>query len=128
MTISYRIDPDQGIVLTEASDVLTVRELMAHKQALLNDPQFRPGLKELSDVRQVDQLAVTPDDLRALAAFDHKHAAVLSEHKLALLVPNDYVFGMARMYQLLSESGGDNVMVFREEGEARRWLELPPQA
>lgn len=38
------------------------------------------------------------------------------------MVPNDLVFGMARMYQILTETSPDEVEIFRDLDEALRWL------
>ncbi len=45
-------------------------------------------------------------------------------HKLALVLSRDVAFGMARMYQSLTESNEQNhVGVFRDIDEAKAWLE-----
>jgi hypothetical protein len=59
MPITYRIDTKQGLVLTAATGVLTDDELLEHKRALAADPTFSPGMRQLSDVRGVERLAVT---------------------------------------------------------------------
>jgi hypothetical protein len=60
MPITYRIDQEHDVVWTTATGVLTDADLLAHKSRLINDADFKPGLRELSDVRAVDRLEVTP--------------------------------------------------------------------
>jgi hypothetical protein len=127
MAISYRIDPQLGLVHTTATGVLKDEELLAHKRRLAEDPEFKPEMKELSDVRAVERLEVTTEGVRRLVATDQEQAPQLSDYKLALVVSTDIVFGMARMYQTLTEESVENVRVFRELDEARAWLGLPPK-
>ena len=106
--------------------VLTDQEMFRHKQVLLDDPDFRPDLKELSDVRGIEKLDITPDGVRQFAALDQEHGRKLGEHRLAIVVSEAAVFGMARMYQTFTEENVQHVQVFRDMSEAREWLGLPP--
>jgi hypothetical protein len=74
MAIRYEIDAPRGIVLTTADGILTDDELLDHKRRLVEDPRFTPGMKELSDVRGVDQLEVTPEGIGRMVALDELHA------------------------------------------------------
>ena len=42
----------------------------------------------------------------------------------ALVVTNDLVFGMARMYQILSDESPDEFEIFRKLDDALLWLEI----
>lgn len=120
MPISYRIDPLRQWVMTTAWGVLTDADVLAHKAALANDPQFTPAMSELSDISGIDRLEVTPAGVRAMVAHDERHPR-RSGHRLALVVPKPDVFGMARMYQMMS--GPDpNIGVFKDVTEAATWL------
>lgn len=122
MSITYRIDTAQNIVWTTATGVLTDADLLAHKRNLINDPAFKPGSRELSDVRAVERLEVTPNGISQFVARDKADSAKLGDHKLAIVASADVVYGMARMYQTLSNEEVQHVMVFRTIPEARAWL------
>lgn len=122
MPIQYEIDEKDGVVRTTATGRLTDDELMAHKRALLADPRFRGGMRELSDVRGVDELAVTPEGIANFASFDRAHTGVLEAHHLALLVPTEFVFGMGRMYEQRTDGNTGGVEIFRDEEAALSWL------
>ena len=81
-------------------------------------------MKELSDIRPVSQLDVTPAGIGRFVQFDQQHADALDGHLLALLVPSDLVFGMGRMYEQRGADVSPSVRVFRDEAEARAWLGL----
>ena len=57
----------------------------------LADPDFDPNFSEIAD------LAMSADDVRGLAQKD-----IFSPHsRRAIVVPNDNIFGLARMYEIL---------------------------
>jgi hypothetical protein len=76
---------------------------------------------ELSDVRFVDRLDVTPRGVQAMSAHDEANSPQLQGYKLAIVASADVVFGMARMYSALTERSAQ-VNVFRDIDEARAWL------
>ena len=127
MPISYRIDLQQRIVYTTANGVLTDGELLAHKHRLVRDPDFEAGMVELSDVRGVDRLAVTPEGVRRFVEQDRVDAGRLGNYKLAIVASHDVAFGMARMYATLTEKEASTVAVFRDMEEAKAWLDLRSQ-
>lgn len=124
MPITYRIDRQRGIVWTHATGVLTDAELLAHKRRLINDPDFRPGMRELSDVREIERLEVTPKGISRFVAQDKTDETQLGDHRLAIVASENVVYGMARMYQSLTDGSPRNVMVFRNPTEAKTWLEI----
>ncbi len=122
MPITYSIDPKLGVIFTTAWDVLTVEELFEHKRKLAADPDFKPGMVELSDVRQITELDVTPEGIGRFVAQDTISAEKLRDYKLAIIVSQEVVFGMARMYEMMTEQNVSNVAVFRDLEEAKTWL------
>ena len=122
MPISYAIDPRLGLVRTTATGVLTDEELLQHKRDLQGDPRFDASMKELSDIRGVERLDVTAEGVRRAVAMDQGQADALGDYKLALVVSADVVFGMARMYQMMTEENIEGVGVFRDIEEALEWL------
>ena len=122
MPIAYTIDRERGLVRTRCWGVLTDAELLEHKRQLAGDPHFSPAMPQLSDVREVEQLAVTTDGVRMMVAHDTANAERLDGHRMALVVASDEVFGMARMYSQRSPNGPHGVGVFRSMTEAEAWL------
>ncbi len=123
MPISYTIDKHRKLILTKVSGILTDDELYHHKRSLMNDPQFEPGMRELSDVREIKELHVTSSGVWSMASIDKEHAEKLQSFKLAIIASEDIVFGMARMYQSLTQPSLPQVNVFRNEEEAMKWLD-----
>jgi len=122
MPIAYRIDPERQLVLTHAWGVLTDADVLAHKGKLLRDAAFDPRMPELSDIRTIERLDVTAAGVRAMVAHDSVHAPRSPGRRLALVVPMDEAYGMARMYELMSQREDSRVGVFRTFAEAEAWL------
>lgn len=119
MPASYKIDKDKRLVLMNAWGVLTFADAVAHKDKLLADPDFDPSFSEISDFTNVTQVAISPDELRRLAAF----AVFAPQARRAFVAPADDKFGLGRMFvahrEVLGESGS---AVFRSMQEALLWL------
>jgi hypothetical protein len=124
MPISYRIDSSRGLVLTEAWGILTDADILDHKDRLLKDPAFDPSMAQLSDVRRVEDLRVTRNGVAAMIQHDVGNAAYREGHRLAIVISLEVAFGMARMYQIMSEQRENAVGVFRTMHEAMAWLAL----
>jgi hypothetical protein len=127
MPLTYEIFPTEKVVLATAWGTLTDEHVLDHKRRLAADPLFSKDFVELSDVREVTDLQVTPEGIRSFVDFDRtvEHE---EGHRRAVVASEAFTFGMARMYQLSSGSNDASLGVFRTMEEARRWLGLegPP--
>ncbi len=128
MPISYEIDTRLGLIRTTAMGVLTDADLVAHKRALASDPRIKPGMRELSDVRGVEQLEVTLAGIGTFVSMDAEPAAMPDDYRLAIVASTDVVFGMARLYQQRTDEELKRVGIFRTMEEAAAWLGLSAPA
>lgn len=124
MPITYEINKEQGVIYTTATGSLDDTDIAAFKQKLTSDPDYRPGMKELSDVRGVDEFRVTAAGISRFAGMDEDSEDMVKEHRLAIIATEDVIFGMARMYQFQTEKSKPNVQIFRDLQQAREWLGL----
>jgi hypothetical protein len=124
MPIWYRIDEERGLVLTTASSTLTDADILELKAKLSADPRWSPGMRELADIRGIDRLDVIAAGVRQMANQDAAAGPALGSYRLAIVAPQNEVYGMARMYQMLTEVSVPNVMVFRDLESAADWLNV----
>ena len=120
MPIRYVIDRDRKRLLTHAEGLVTFQELSEHLDAEERDRGL--GLPELFDARGATT-NVTTQQVRTLVS---RAAATLRRIPLgptAIVATDDLVFGMARMYAILTEDAGARVEVFRDVESASRWLQ-----
>ena len=115
--------PDHPLVATTGSGVVTEEELLAYWQKDYADHRIPWGTPELLDLRAVERFEVTSAGLRKLVAIDVKYAK--QQHapsRLAIVAPSDLLFGMIRMYQILSDSNPNSIRVFRDLSGVEEWL------
>ena len=120
----YAIDMSRSLVLSRGWGVVTGGLMLAHAEALAADPRFRPDMRQLTDLRAVTDLDITAATIRQLAALSPFGPGA----RRALIVGSDYVYGMARMFQILRERAQDDLGVFRTAPEAVQWLGLEAES
>jgi hypothetical protein len=120
MPIQYVIDRIHQRILTQAEGLVTFADLSRHLDAEERDRGLE--LPELFDARGATT-NVTTQQVRTLVS---RAAAALRRIPLgptAIVATDDLVFGMARMYAILTEDAGARVEVFRDIESANRWLQ-----
>ena len=88
---------------------------------MLEDPEVTGGCDLLSDHSAIDFTATT-DLVKACIILLQQLESRIGPFRCAVVTSGDASFGMARMYQSLTESNVENVAVFRDLDEARAWL------
>jgi hypothetical protein len=121
MPLTYRIDPDAGMLLVVGEGTITQSERLQTIRRWLCDPAFRPGLNTLCDFSAVTS-APTMADLREILALVDQHAEKVGKKKLALITTQPVPFGVARQFQTLADSGPLEVSVFKDRRSAWSWL------
>jgi hypothetical protein len=122
MPAAYHIDQQHHLVRSSAWGILTDCESLDHYQVMVADPAFDPSLRQLCDMRQVTQIAMTTGALRKLA----ESSVFVRGTKRAFVAPADAHFGLARILQTFCEFEGTEIGVFRSIAEAEEWLGLAP--
>ena len=116
MPVTYRVLPDLNLVHTVWSGAVTLEDAVQHNEGLRGDPDFSPAMRQLSDARGVTS-QVSGEGVRGLA----RHSAFGSESRRAVLVSDDTIFGVTRMYEAQAARAGE-VRIFRDIDEALAWL------
>ncbi len=119
MPVTYRIDVAAGIVYSEAHGRVTDDDLVDHQSRLQSDPDFRPDLRQLFDFRGVEAVEVTTHGIRRLAERQRFGPG----SKRAFVTSREVVYGLARMYQAMTDPAPGLVEIFRDDmDQARKWL------
>jgi len=120
MPVDYTIDVDQGVVFTTLSGSVTYSEFSKLLQSLAKNPCFRPDSRELL----VCNDAVTDEfDTNQIMSFKDSH--VWGEGaKRAFVANSDLVYGLFRMFQIISGTQHGEIALFRDVSQARLWLGL----
>jgi hypothetical protein len=81
----------------------------------------RPPCRGILDLSKVTKFEVSSDAIRQLAAAA---PAFPAGHMRVLVVPGDFIYGLARMFQILTEETRPELRVVRTMEEAYRLLEV----
>jgi hypothetical protein len=120
MPFSYRIDASKRRVFTTGSGVFTYREAVDLVNAMGADPAFDPTYTELTDLRDVEHVDITAEQIAEIALL----LVFAPASRRAIVATNPLYYGMARMYESHHEaSSGGNARVFSDMAEAIVWVD-----
>ena len=100
--------------------MLSDAELFAHARALKQDTRFLPASQQLVDFSDVTAVYVTVDGVRTMVALNPWGRG----SRRAAIAPSDLAFGLARMYEALTQLEHGEFQVFRTMNEGMGWLGL----
>lgn len=123
MPIEYTFDKAHNLVCSKGYKTLTSEELSQHIQTILGDPQLPQSFSELCDLSEVEDLQVSSLSLRMLTHEENKNSDRLTSCRLAIVAPDDFVYGMMRIYEAVSHDGF-TILIAKTIQEAKTWLKL----
>ena len=86
-------------------------------------PDHNPDLDVLWDLRDTKVSSMSSSDIEGVSDHVAKHWGTGGRSRAALVVSQDFEFGLSRMYQVYLESRiSTQVRVFRNMAEAEAWL------
>jgi hypothetical protein len=119
MPISYVIDQKQRLLHTTVAGLIKVEEIVAHLNSQRRGKTV--GHRELVDIRGVVPPYMTSSEIWQAA---QAVLAITLEERAgprAVLVTNEVVYGMTRMFATLVEDTFP-IRVFRDQTAAEHWL------
>lgn len=122
MPINYTIYDDLKLVVAQGAGRVTGMDVLQHLDQLADDPQYVAPMKKFIDYRSLDDLTITPDEAKEIAARKLKLASVFRNERCAFVSPGDVTFGLSRVHQSLLDTADINTGVFRRIDEAWEWL------
>ncbi len=117
MPATYRFDDERRLIVITLSGRITGDDLDAFSERLRRDAAYDPSWPALVDASTLNPAGLSTQALRARAAVPRSNPA-----QVAVVAPADVVFGLARMFQMMSEGRGNHIEVFRGADEAMAWL------
>lgn len=120
MSIEFSVERDCGCVLTRMEGLVTEAQVVAYFDRLRRSPGYAPRLPRLVDLRRVDAM-LSPSEIREMADLV-RASPDINGGKRALVADRDVVFGMLRMFELLTSQNAIGYRAFRDMREAAEWL------
>jgi hypothetical protein len=107
------------VVTTEEGRV-TLADMLANQDRLLEDPEFDPEFNQLSDATLATDTDLSANNVRIL----YQRKVFSPSSRRAVIAPNAFTYGMARMLQSYVElsKNPSQVAVFRDRASALKWL------
>lgn len=121
--IDFEIDEAAGIVWSVAHGTLTAEELVEFGRSLFAEPKLPSPYRGLCDLRDVTRFEGSTAAIRALASLAKSSPARAPGGRLAFVTGSASLFGLSRMYELLSDTPGFETRIFQDEMDAAlSWL------
>jgi hypothetical protein len=121
MPVTYEIDPAKNLIRTRCIGDVTLQEVKNHFRELERDPNRPDRLNVLLDLSEITSV---PNVLEVRAA-SHEVAKIFRSVRfeaLAIVVRNDLLFGMMRMFAAFAGKYFTATQVFRVTADAETWL------
>jgi hypothetical protein len=122
MPINYQIDAARKFVIVVGAGILTAEEMRKEQERMNREPDLAPDFNQLIDLKGVTELRLTVEDVRQLSYGSPFREG--SQRAIVVDRPEDY--GLARVFQALTEPHGAELRVLYDLAEARRWLGMAP--
>jgi len=124
--ITYRIDEGLNCVIARFLGNVTGEELVQFIDGAFGDERIKAQNLRFNDLRGITGPRDAPE-LSHFASLAARYDDAKPPERSAIVVNTDIDFGMARVFIGHLGEAGDAWQVFREAGEAARWLGLPEE-
>jgi len=97
-----------------------MRDIREHQTALTQDAGFDSTFNQLLDFTRVTKVSLGSEEIRTAAS-----RSIFSRgSRRAFVAPTAELFGLSRMFEAYREleGGEETLQVFKDRGEALRWL------
>ncbi len=122
MPVSYVIDKDRHLVITNGVGRVTFNELRINQGQLATNSEFNPEFDQIIDFTGVTSLEMTPAEARALATI--RLFKPYSRRALVAGTPAMFVIGLVMQAKNRFSEASTQTAVFYELAPALRWLGL----
>ena len=124
MPVKYKIVSDQKFVYVKATGEVTADEIMIEGARMFTDSEWINGFNILCDYRKITEFDLKSSDLSQIVEQDKNNEPLFDKSKYAIVADSDLVFGISRMWEILSENNLITTMIFRNTIDSLRWLNL----
>jgi hypothetical protein len=122
MPITYSTHRKLGWLIVEAEGVITYNDIVTHLERERDD-QFLARYELINGERAT--LKLSSDEVRRIVEMLRKLGEKSALGPTAVVVGDDFSYGMMRMLQMLVEDVCD-IVPFRTRDQARAWLDTIP--
>jgi len=122
MPIETMIDKESGIIIRTMIGDFTFEEIRSSFEALIDHHDFDKDLPVLWDFRKTDARNIYKKEIKSIVAFYESQSERRSGIKVAFVVPSDFEYGIARMFEAHALYVPAEIEIFRNYEDAMAWL------
>jgi hypothetical protein len=112
------VDEAPRLIRISLTGTVVDADLIHLSKVVRSEPAFAAGWPVLYDCSAITENRITAELVRSLGA-----GARSDRNTVAFVAPNPTAYGLARMYQIVSDAGPDRVQVFVSVEQAMAWLQ-----
>jgi len=120
MPISVDYDKNINIIYTKAEGVIQLNNIIDYFTSIAS-LDLKKGYSVFADYSDAI-LKLSNDDIYEMAKRRKSIKDTHEKVNIAVFCKKDLVFGIGRMYEMLLEKDKYNVMIFRNQEDALKWL------
>lgn len=125
MCHSIRIDKDRRLAQIRAKGMVNVLELQDIFLEMVAHEEWQAGFNILFDYREIENFDVSSKDIDDITEWQASIDALIGDGRCAVVAYRDFVYGMSRMWEILSSERSQQICVFRQINDAVAWLGYP---
>ena len=115
---------EKSYFIIKTSGDTTPDDVEASLKQVFNSPYWSNGTHILYDNRLENLHNLSSDDVQKISLKFTQFNDKLENSKIALVMPNDIAFGLARMWEIYTENTASfRTNVFRSMDDAIKWIE-----
>jgi hypothetical protein len=122
MCHSIKIDKDRKLAHIAARDKVNVLELKEIFLEVVGHEHWQAGFNMLLDYSAIENFDVTTKDIDDITEWQFSIDALIGDGRCAVVACKDSVYGMSRMWELISSERPLQIRVFRQMNDAVIWL------
>jgi hypothetical protein len=126
MSIAVQFYLETHVVCLRTSGEVSPRVAQTTLTALFKNPEFRPGMAIVWDLRRGGLKLFTEESIRATVEFVAQRLATRGHGKGALVVSQQVDYGIGRMFEAYTDQVPAELRVFRDFDEAMGWAGASP--
>jgi hypothetical protein len=123
MPLTYDIDAERQLMTVVGSGRLSLADVIEHQRQVSDDSRITPGLRVLTDLREITGLDLAGREVLNLAQTRGDFPVLGTYGPTAVVATDPILVGMARMYMLSRRKFIQPMAVFATEEEAVAWLD-----
>lgn len=123
----YTIYENPGICIFRGTGNLKMEEFKKVAAKMIEDPRWQTGWSILYDFSRANSMDVTSRQMKDGATRDRQFDDLLAPARIAVVATQDSMYGMFRMWQMLSEERSAEIKIFKDLDSAFSWLGVSPK-